>query len=186
MRQISSTRSLTTVDRFRRSRSISRTPPAVRTLKKATPTSQASTSHGRASGEGTTLEVPKRAEPLTADFSTTGPLTLGLATAASGDDFAASAPPESFCKKKTKVASGDSSISSNAAADTTYRTEARRQRDIIPAAMAASAVPCQRKCSSAHPTECIALRETQFVRLVVIVVLIGGSFRSRPANGAVR
>src|SRR5579863_9560674 len=86
--QISSTRALTTLDCLRRSRSSKKNPPAERRLKKATPSSQASTSQGSASyareGAGEESVGPLAAAlPLAM-----GQAVLGQAVAASGDDFA--------------------------------------------------------------------------------------------------
>src|SRR6266567_7811436 len=103
MWQISSTRSFTTADCLRRSRSSSKNPPAERRLKKATPSNHASTSQGRASSEGVLKdrsrgdrprEDPPREDGCAKPLAASPPLAVDQDAAASGDDFAASATPE--------------------------------------------------------------------------------------------
>src|SRR5450432_4460187 len=152
-------------------------PPAERRLKKATPRSQASTNHPSTKPGSALDAVIAVVEPLAASL----PLAVGLAAAASGDDFAVSGAPECPSGTTKKVTRGASSINTNAPTPIAQRVDGRRQSAMAAAAMAASAVPCHRKCSRAQPKECIAEAERRFTR-----EFIAGSFHIRRACGAVR
>src|SRR5580658_9768984 len=99
------------------------------------------------------------------------------------EDFAATALPAGVARMN--VTTGAPSISTSALTPTTYRTDARRHRFITTVAIAATAAPCHRKCSKVHPKECSTLAENQFAKLVVITLVIAGSFRARPTSGAI-
>src|SRR5271154_5857665 len=93
------------MDCLRRSRSSSRNPPAERRLKNATPSSQASTSQGRASSEGESREIP------TEVLATILIALVGWVSAAE-EDIAGIDAPEDVSKKN--VATGVASIRASA------------------------------------------------------------------------
>src|SRR5215472_2295652 len=116
---------------------------------------------------------------------------MGQAKAGSGDDFPVSTTVGGCWAQKNTVATGDSNISTRAATPARYRAEGRRQTAITPAASAARAVPCHTKCNSAQPRECMMAGGNQFKGFIEApsvrnVAVIGGSFRTRRAVGAVR
>src|SRR5208283_4098729 len=93
------------MDCLRRSRSSNRKPPAERRLKNATPSSQASTSQGRASSEG------DRREKLDEVVATTALVARGRVCAL-GEPFAGVAALELVRKKNVPI--GAASINTSA------------------------------------------------------------------------
>src|SRR5258708_3314104 len=133
------------MDCVRRIFSTSKKPPAIRKLKIATPASQASTSQGRASiaaAEGCELVAVLRAEiAACAPFWRMGGLGKGTGFIAMLELLDVWYP--------RSVKPGAASIRTSPLMAIAYRVEARRQSAIDAPAIAASAVPCHRKCSSA-------------------------------------
>src|SRR5580700_11469763 len=103
------TRAFAVMDCLRRSCSSSRNPPAERRLKNATPSSQASTSQGRASSEGESREDAAEV-PATIFFALLF-TPVGCVSAAE-EDFAATGVPENVLDddRKKNVATGAASI----------------------------------------------------------------------------
>src|SRR6266404_6105732 len=81
----------------------------------------------------------------------------------------------------TKVITGEVVISTSAPTATAYRAAALRQAAIATANSAASAAPCQIKCSRVHPSTRISSGEIQCAKFVIAF-----SLRTHPAGGAAR
>src|SRR5713226_392851 len=161
---------------FRRILSINSKPPAVLKLKTRTPRNHNSTSQSMA--VGCALRDAAAGAPETA--ATTA---CCAAFPANGKEPCApdrTAGMVSRCSH-TKVITGEAIISASVPTASAYRAAALRQAAIATANNAASAAPCQMKCSRVHPSTLISSGEIQCAKFVIAF-----SLRTHPAGGAVR